>query len=230
MTEVTYPLYAEVQDDKNAMQNMIKRLTMTLSYITFPLMFILMLCAKPIFVLLYSDRWIQSVPYFQVLCLAGLSACLQSANLQSIAAIGKSHIMFRWTLLKMMARIGLIVGGLAIWGMKGLLVGVVLSSWFAYLVNICLVSKHIGYRWWRQLLDLMPVLISAVVAAVVSYGCGYLLNLELYLDGIVKFLVYAVIYMSWSLVFKPDAYTYFLTIIPKKVKCWERKQKEVNLN
>lgn len=230
MTEVTYPLYAEVQDDKNAMQNMIKRLTMTLSYITFPLMFILLLCAKPIFVLLYSDRWIQSVPYFQVLCLAGLSACLQSANLQSIAAIGKSHIMFRWTLLKMMARIGLIVGGLAIWGMKGLLVGVVLSSWFAYLVNICLVSKHIGYRWWRQLLDLMPVLISAVVAAVVSYGCGYLLNLELYLDGIVKFLVYAVIYMSWSLVFKPDAYTYFLTIIPKKVKFWERKQKEVNLN
>ena len=226
MTEVTYPLYAEVQDDKTAMQNMIKRLTMTLSYMTFPLMFILLLCAKPIFVLLYSDRWLQSVTYFQVLCLAGLSACLQSANLQSIAAIGKSRIMFNWTLLKIMVRIGVVVGGLTLWGMKGLLVGVVLSSWFEYLVNICLVSKHIGYKWWRQLLDLMPVTIASVVAAVVSYVCGYLLNLNMYPDGIVKLLVYAIIYIGWSLVFKPDAYTYFLTIIPPKVKFWERKTKE----
>ena len=57
MTQVTYPLYAEVQDDKVALSNMIRRLTMTLAYITFPLMFILMLCAKPIFILLYSKKY-----------------------------------------------------------------------------------------------------------------------------------------------------------------------------
>jgi O-antigen/teichoic acid export membrane protein len=225
MTEVTYPLYAEVQDDKAAMQNMIRRLTMTLSYITFPLLFILLLCAKPIFVLLYSDRWLQSVPYFQILCLAGLSGCLQSANLQTIAAIGKSRVMFLWTLLKMSVRIGFIVGGLALWGMKGLLIGVVLSSWFAYFVNICLVSKHIGYKWWKQILDLLPVTIASVVSAVLSYGCGYMLNLGLYPDGIVKFVVYVILYMGWSLIFKPEAYTYFLTIIPNKIKYMVRKQK-----
>ena len=43
-----------VLPDKKTMENMIKRLAMTLSYITFPLMFILLLTAKPIFVLLYS--------------------------------------------------------------------------------------------------------------------------------------------------------------------------------
>ena len=69
MTQVTYPLYAEVQDDLNLLGNMIKRITMTISYITFPLLFILLLLAKPIFLVLYSDRWLQSVPYFQVLCI-----------------------------------------------------------------------------------------------------------------------------------------------------------------
>ena len=54
MTQVTYPLYAQVQDNKVLMGNMVKRLTMTLSYVTFPMMFILMLIAKPLFVLLYS--------------------------------------------------------------------------------------------------------------------------------------------------------------------------------
>lgn len=98
MTQVTYPLFSEVQDDKLALSNMIKRTTMTLAYVTFPLMFLLLLEAKPLFVLLYSERWLQSVPYFQVLCVAGLAGCLQSVNLQSIAAIGKSKAMFYWTL------------------------------------------------------------------------------------------------------------------------------------
>lgn len=58
MTQVTYPLHAEAQDNIAMLSNMIKRTTMTLAYITFPLMFILLLCAKPLFVLLYSDRWL----------------------------------------------------------------------------------------------------------------------------------------------------------------------------
>lgn len=229
MTQVTYPLYAEVQDDKEKMQNMIKRLTMTLSYITFPLMFILLLCARPIFVLLYSDRWLQSVPYFQVLCLAGLAYCLQSVNLQTISAIGKSKTMFWWSLIKRGIGIGIIVGGLALFGMKGLLAGAVISTWFAYFVNIGLVSKHIGYKWWKQLLDLMPVGIVSIVAAIISFGVGYVLKLNMYPDGIVKFLVYVAIYLGWSFIFKPEAYTYFLTILPfKKIK--NRATKKLNVN
>ena len=56
MTQVTYPLYAEAQNDFAQLTNMIKRLTTTIAYITFPLMFILILCAKPLFVLLYNSE------------------------------------------------------------------------------------------------------------------------------------------------------------------------------
>lgn len=224
MTQVTYPLYAEVQDDKKALSNMIKRLTMTLAYITFPLMFILLLCAKPIFVLLYSDRWLQSVPYFQVLCFAGLAGCLQAVNLQAISAIGKSKTMFVWTLLKRAVGIGAVVIGLMFFGMKGLLIGVIINYWFSYFVNISLVSKHVGYKFWRQILDLLPVAVASLIAAVISYGVGYLLHLNMYPDGIVKLFVYVLIYLGWSFVFKPEAYNYFLTIIPAKFRFWERKQ------
>ena len=219
MTQVTYPLYAEVQDNIPALQNMIKRLTVSLSYITFPLMFILLLCAKPIFVLLYSDRWLQSVPYFQVLCIAGLAFCLQSVNLQSIIAIGKSKVMFWWTVLKRIVGIGFVVGGLFLWGMEGLLIGIVFNTWFCYFVNIGLVSKHIGYKWWKQLLDIFPVIIISVLAALISYVSGKLLALDMYLDGILKVCIYMVVYLGWSIIMKPDAYTYFLSIIPlEKVK------------
>jgi hypothetical protein len=110
--------------------------------------------------------------------------------------------------------------------MKGLLVGVVLNSWFSYLVNISLVSKYIGYKWTDQLLSLMPVTIASVVSAVVAYVVGLLLKLPMYPDGIVKLFVYVMIYLGWSLIFKPEAYTYFLTIIPAKFRFWERNKKK----
>ena len=223
MTQVTYPLYAEVQDDKVVLSNMIKRLTMTLAYVTFPLMFILLLCAKPIFVLLYSDRWLQSIPYFQVLCLAGLVSCLIAVNTQPIAAIGKSKEMFVWTVVKRVAGIGFIVAGLILFGMKGLLAGVLLNTWFSYFVNICLVSKYLGYKWSRQLLDLLPIALSSSIAAAISYGTGLLLGLSMYPDGLVKLLVYVTVYLTWSVIFKPEAYSYFLTVIPKRFRFWERK-------
>lgn len=213
MDQVTYPLYAEVQDDLVKLQNMVKRLTMTLSYITFPVMFILILIAKPLFILLYTEKWVQSIPYFQVLCIAGLAQCLQSVNMQTISAIGKSNVTFVWTLVKRLMGIGFIVGGLAFWGMKGLLCGAVLNNWFAYFVNMGLVSKHVGYKWYRQLWDLFPVFAASIIAALLSYACGYFLHLSMYPDGIVKLLIYVTIYMGWSFIFKPKAFTYFKTVL-----------------
>ena len=225
MTQVTYPLYAEVQDNRKVMINMIKRLTTTISYITFPLMFILMLTAKPLFILLYSDKWIQSIPYFQVLCVAGLAACLQSVNMQTISAIGKSKTMLVWIIVKRTVGLGAMVGGLMLFGMKGLLVGVIINAWFSYFVNISLVSKHIGYKWTQQLLDIFPVGIASVVSAGVAFLSINYLHLNMYLDGALKLVVYAVIYLGWSLIFKPESYTYFLSIVPDKLRFWEKLKK-----
>lgn len=218
MTQVTYPLYAEVQDDKFAMVNMIKRLTSSIAYLTFPLMFILLLTAKPLFVLLYSDRWLQSIPYFQILCIAGIAVCLQAVNLQTIPAVGKSKAMFVWTLIKRAVGLSVMVGGLFLYGMKGLLFGAVFNAWFSYFVNICLVSKYIGYRWTQQLFDLLPIFLVAVIAAIISYGVGCLLQLNMYLDGLVKLMIYAAIYIGWSLWFKPQSYQYLLSIVAPRLK------------
>lgn len=223
MMQVTYPLYAEVQDNKQQLANIIKRITMTISYIIFPMMFILLLCAKPIFLLLYSDRWLSSVPYFQVLCIAGLAACLQSVNNNAIAAVGKSKAMFVWTVIKRSIGIGLMVGGLFLFGMKGLLASVVISTWFSYFVNICQVSKYVGYKWSTQLLNLLPVTVASIVSAMVAYGVGALLHLPVYPDGIVKFAVYLTVYLAWSFIFKPEAYTYSLTIIKPAINKFKLK-------
>jgi O-antigen/teichoic acid export membrane protein len=213
MIQTTYPLYASVQDDKERLINMVKRITSTLAYITVPMLALLILVAKPLFVLLYSDRWLTSVPYFQILCVGGMAGCLQSVNQQTIAAIGKSKVFFIWTVVKQSVGIALQVVGLIVWGMRGLLVGNVLSSWFSYLVNISMVSKHVGYKRSRQLKDLAPIFIVSAFAVLAGYFGSSFLGLGLYSDGVVKALIFLVVYLGWSLVFKPEAYKYSLSIL-----------------
>ncbi len=222
--QVTYPLYAEVQDKKAQLINIIKRTSTTLAYLTFPILITLILCAKPLFVILYSEKWLASVPYFQVLCVAGLAGCLQSVNLMSITAVGRSKEMFSWTVFKRIMGIAFLIVGYWLFGMKGLLAGVILNQVFSYLVNIGLVTKFVGYKWNRQLMDIMPVAAVSFIGALVSYLLGRILHLDLYLDGLVKGSVFLAIYLGWSFIFKPEAYTFFLSAIPAKFRFWERKK------
>ncbi|MBO7569990.1 MAG: lipopolysaccharide biosynthesis protein, partial [Bacteroidaceae bacterium] len=180
LSQVTYPLYAEVQDDKEAMKRMLNRLSTSIAYLTFPLMFILMLVARPLFILLYSDRWVQSVPYFQILCLVGLGVCLQAVNLQTISAIGKSRIMFIWALIKQGIGLSLIIGGLFLYGIDGLLWGCVIHSWSCTFINMSLVSRYIGYKTSTQIFDILPVAGVAVLAFFASFYVGKMVDMGLY--------------------------------------------------
>lgn len=223
ISQVTYPLYAQVQDNKAQLGNMIKRLTTTIAYLTFPMMFLLMLIARPLFVLLYSDKWLTSVPFFQVLCLVGISTCLQAVNTQTLAAIGKSKTMFTWTLAKRTVGLIFMVGGLILGGMYGFLIGVIIYNWFSYFVNIGLVSKHIGYSWQSQLLDLLPMAVASICSMVISYYCVGFLHLGLYADGLMKMIMFILLYIGWSVVFKPESYLYTLSIIPSRIKFWKKR-------
>lgn len=223
MTSVTYPLYVEVQDNMPAMRNMIKRITTTIAYITFPLLAILLLVAHPLFIILYSDRWVESIPYFQILCISGLGACLTAVNTQPIAAIGKSKTMFVWTVVKRVLGVTAVVLGLLFWGMYGLLGGVIFNCWFSYFVNIWLVSKHIGYRWTNQLLDLFPISIVVLVAGIISYLSVTFLDLDMYAEGMVKLIIFVLLYIGWSHFFKPESYLYTKSIITPILEKYKNK-------
>lgn len=213
MIQTTYPLYASVQDDRERLINMVKRITSTLAFIAVPILCLLILIAKPLFFLLYSDRWLACVPYFQILCFGGIAGCLQSVNQQTVAAIGKSKVFFVWTVVKQSIGIALQVVGIIVWGIWGLLAGKVLASWFSYFVNISLVSKYVGYKNYQQLKDLSPIFIVSVLAVIAGYSGSSVLGLGLYADGIVKAVIFIAVYMGWSLIFKPEQYKYTLSVV-----------------
>ena len=215
MGQVTYPLYAECQNDIPLLINVIKRITSSIAYITFPLMFMLVLLAKPIFFLLYSERWLNSVPYFQILCVAGIAICLQGVNFQAIAAVGKSNVMFSWTLIKRAFGLALIVGGLAAFGIRGLLVGMVMQSWLIYFINAYQVHKHIGYKLATQLFDLLPIFMLSIISWIMAYCIVFVLpDTNMYVLAILRFFVFVCSYWGGSVLLKMKSYSYVKETLP----------------
>lgn len=224
MGQVTYPLYAEYQHDLPALINVIKRVTSSVAYITFPMMALLILLAKPIFVFLYTEKWLDSIPYFQILCLAGIAICLQGVNFQAVAAVGKSKQMFSWTLVKRAIGIALIVAGLAVFGIKGLLVGMVMQSWVIYLINAYQVHKYVGYKLSKQFFDLLPILVLSIVSWAVTYGLAFLLpQWNMYVIAVIRLLVFVVVYLGSSMLFKMESFRLVRETIPMCMAKFKRK-------
>ena len=189
-----------------------------------------MIEAKPIFVLLYSDRWIDSVPYFQVLCFAGFALCLQAITQQSIAAIGKSGIMFKWTFVNRSIGIGLIVGGLFLFGIIGLLFGMVLSSWLNYIVYACLVSKYIGYNMKDQVSSLLPSTILTLIAGSIMFITNALSPLSMYPTALVSTFLFLAIYIGISKIMKIELYIYCSNIVKSVIlKKYEGNENSFNM-
>ena len=126
--------------------------------------------------------------------------------------------MFHAMLIKRAVGLCAVIGGLCFYGMKGLLVGAVIDSWFSYLYNALLVSKQIGYSFRRQILDLLPVAIVSALAGLACYGMDCLFDLNLYVEGGLKVLLFLAIYLGWSFLFKPEAFKYIKSIVTPYLK------------
>ena len=220
--QVSYPVLSKVQSDKIAMKNAIYRLISSIAYITFPLMLILIIVAKPLITLLYGIQWLPSIPYFQIICIGGIAVCLQGVTYQAIASIGKSKELFWWTIIKRGLGLILVVGGMLVFDMNGLLWGFVISCWLLTIINSFLVGKFIGYNLYQQFKDLLPIFFLSVFTFIVTF---LITNVVITIYGdihdiiniLITVFIYIGIYIMLSYIFKLKVFLSYMDIIRNKI-------------
>lgn len=206
INQVSYPVFSCAQNDKEHLIHMIRQFVSAISFIAIPIMFIIMILARPIILLLYSEKWVESVPYLQILCIAGIANCLQGLNYYAVAAKGLGSVLFKWSIPKRGLGILFIVIGLLIWGMKGLLIGMILSSYTIYFVNSFLVDKYIGYSIIQQLKDIIPIVLIAILSSVPAICVGLFLDINIVVKSLIQFILFMSLYYFGSRLLKLESY------------------------
>ena len=98
--KVSYPVLSEIQDDENLLRNGFKKIIKASTFINFPLMIGLASIADPLIKVVFGEKWIPSIPYFQILCFAGMFYALHAINLNILQVKGRSDLFLKLEIIK----------------------------------------------------------------------------------------------------------------------------------
>jgi len=170
---VTFPVFSTIQDDPARLKRGLKKALTTLVLVNFPMMIGLAVIARPLVLVLLTEKWADCIPFLQLLCLAGLLYPLHLMNLNVVQALGRSDLFLRLEIIKKI----LIVINIAVtwrWGVSAIIYGIMVTSAISYYLNSHYNRVLIGYPIGEQLRDLSSYLIMALLMGMIVYAAGLL--------------------------------------------------------
>ena len=202
INSVAFPAYAKLQDDRVKLKELFRQNVRLVSFLNTPLMVLLAVIAQPLIILLYSEKWVGSIEYFQFLCICfGIFLAIHQCSLSVLKAVGRSDYVLKLEIIKKVLGIIFILVGIKIWGLWGILYALGLNSFIEIFLNGFYINKVINYSGVGQLLDMMPSIIVSAIAGGASYFFlqYFVLSGNVFIAVITTSIVFVICYLlgSW---------------------------------
>ncbi len=211
---VSFSSLSRLQGDEDKFHDSARKIFLIWAFVMFPVMFGLMAVAGDMFRFLLPEVWMPTVPYLQILSIAGVLAPLSviSYNIVKIKCDGR--MIFRIEVVKKIVATVVLIITIPI-SVKAIAWGQVIIFVSDMLVNT-ITAHHYLRRWsiWARLKDLLPCIgITAVmVAAVMAVGlftsawaAGWVL--------LAKVVVGVVTYCGLNTIFRTEAWGEMMIIL-----------------
>lgn len=167
---VTYPVLAQVQDDKTRMVNAYRRVIKTTMFVTVNCLFFLGSVSEPLFYCLIGPKWHTAATFLPLICIARSIYPLQAINLNMLKVQGRTDIFLYLEIAKKsILLIPLFIG--AFIGIYWMLIASIGTSIIAFFLNSHFSGKALHYTSWMQLKDVAP---SYGIAIFVSFSVYFL--------------------------------------------------------
>ncbi|RKS50616.1 O-antigen/teichoic acid export membrane protein [Gillisia mitskevichiae] len=217
LNKVTFPLFVSIQNDEVRLRSVYKKLMQMVVFVITPVLIILAVLAEPTFRLLFTEKWLPAVPYFQILCITGILYPLHSYNLTILNVKGRSDLFLKLEVFKKILIIITLLVTIPL-GIIAMLYGQVVISIIAFFINAHYTGKFINYTALQQLKDVFPIVLLSLVMGLFIYlldyyGLGNNLDiLRIMVGGVVGLSIY--IFAAYR--FKFDSFQELIKLIIKK--------------
>jgi len=199
LNKVTYPMFSAISDDDRKLAKAYKTIMIQLVFWLTPILIFGAIVAKPFFTILLTEKWLPAVPYFQILCVAGIIYPLANYNLNILKVKGRSDLHFRLEIIKKSySVIGLLFA--VQFGIYGLLYFQLISYLLEFYVNSFYSGKLIDYSFKEQLNDIMPTLLLATIIGFLTWLLNSYLVATFQMNNFMLILIIGVFYASFYLI------------------------------
>lgn len=208
---VMFPVMSEAQNDKKALKDMVRRSIMTSTFIIFPCMAGLAAVARPLTVLLLTEKWLPTVPFIQFCCFEYAFWPLHTANLQAIKAVGRSDIFLKLEIIKKAIGVLTLIITLP-HGLYVMMLGNCITTPIGIFLNSAPNKKLLDYSYFEQMKDVLPsLLLSLFMCGCVL--CVNFLGLGSLLTMIIQVILGVAIYTAGAKLFKFESMDFIINTI-----------------
>jgi len=168
LNRVVFPLFSKLQNDIPRFKDAYKRIMQMVLFIVTPIIIIMALLAKPLIIFLFTDKWLPVVPIFEIICFTGILYPIHVYNLLVLQVMGRSDLYLKLEIIKKVLLV-LILTISFFYGFYALLWGQLIFSIVALLINTHYAGALLKYNMLRQLKDIVPIFLFALLMAIVMY-------------------------------------------------------------
>lgn len=161
-------ILSEINQEIERLKRVVGKLLKTISFISFPVGMLMILIAEPVFSLIWQDKWLSAVPYFQMLALAGMVSPFVFVLNELYIARERADIFLGLEIAK---RIVLVI---LIWlfipkGIMGLAMSWVVYTYFTLMVSLIFSQLLIRYSFIDFMRDASPYALISLASLSLSY-------------------------------------------------------------
>lgn len=170
---VLLPAFADEQDDRARVKQMMRRSVQVSYLFVLPLLVGFIFTAKNIILVLLTDKWLPAVPFVQIFCIAFILMPIQNVNMTAIKSLGYSSITLKLEIIKKIIEAVILVVSFLI-NVYAVAWGIVLYNFICIFINLSPSEKLVGYSWKEQIKDVLPTLVATLIMGLAVYACSFL--------------------------------------------------------
>ena len=199
---VTFPVLSHLQDERERLVAVYRKSLFFTAMIVFPLMILCVLLARPLVLILLTEKWLPCVVLMQWLFLARMFTPLSAINMNILNAIGRSDLFMKLDFSKAPLILAILAITIPI-GVEAITIGSFCTSFICFFINAYLPGRIFGYGAIKMLIDWRYIFLSICVMVLsVSVFLHFVANiwLQLFGGGIIGLLVYVICCLSFKIV------------------------------
>lgn len=168
LQKVTFPILSEIQNDSERLIGAYRKYIKVTSLVIFFLMTLLAVLAKPLILLLLTEKWYDAILYLQIFCFVMMFDHLCSINLNLLQVKGRTDLLLKLEIIKRIISFAILFASIP-FGILAICLSKVIYSQFAVFINTYYTGKLFGLGYIEQFKDYSKYLLFSIIACVPAY-------------------------------------------------------------
>ena len=209
---VSFPIFSSINDDRSRIKRGMQKILIILFFVNCPIVTGLAITADTFVYVLLTEKWAQCIPYIRLLSFSALLYPLHVINVNALLSIGRSDLFLKLEIIKKM----LTIAAIAItyqWGIEAMILGQIVQSFFAYIINAYYTKEFFGYSYWAQIRDVLPYLLTSALMGICVYSIRMLHFDSFVFKLFCQILVGIIVYLITSYILRLEAFRELIEII-----------------